>query len=98
MTHAILSRRTLVASAAALPAVAALPVASALASTGSPDVELLRLGAKLAVVERERSAQMAIDRANDEAGILIGDDEDENGDSLWDRINSRVIPRYQCHP
>jgi len=128
MTHANLSRRTIMSGAAALPAVAALPVASALASTGSPDVELLRLGVKLAIAEPERSAQLAIDRAEREAieaeaerrscitrhdalaagdfssflaarnqircelGFGTDDDEDENGDTLWDRINSRVNP------
>jgi hypothetical protein len=57
-TTSILSRRTLVASAAALPALAV----PALASADNPDAELLRLGAQLVPLEQERAVQMASDR------------------------------------
>ncbi len=54
------TRRSLVASAAALP-VLAVP---ALAAVDNPDAELLRLGTLLAPLMQERAAQMAIDRAS----------------------------------
>jgi hypothetical protein len=57
-TTSILSRRTLVASAAALPALAV----PALASADNPDAELLRLGAELEHVEQEWLARRALDR------------------------------------
>jgi hypothetical protein len=57
-TTSILSRRTLVASAAALPALAV----PALAAVDNPDAELLRLGAELVPLEQERAVQMASDR------------------------------------
>jgi hypothetical protein len=66
MSKSNLSRRTLVSSAVALPAMAITTgvagPAFAQISSDHPDAELLRLGGKLAVVEQERAAQMAIDR------------------------------------
>lgn len=50
-----LSRRTILASAAALPALAV----PAVAAVDNPDAELLRLGAELDVVERDRAALIA---------------------------------------
>jgi hypothetical protein len=129
MTHANLSRRTIMSGVAALPAL----TVPALAAVDNSDAELLRLGAKLAVVDQERTTQLAIDRAERaavdveverrtgitrfdarasarangdvsggywaiceqvrrELGFRIGDGEDENDATLWDRINSRVYP------
>jgi hypothetical protein len=59
-----LSRRTLVTSAAALPALA-LPGAAMTAD--NPDAELLRLGAKLERIERDWSAQCALDQKHNRA-------------------------------
>jgi hypothetical protein len=54
-----LSRRTLVASAAALPALTVPAVAAAATVSDNPDAELMRLGAKLDVVERDTAALIA---------------------------------------
>jgi hypothetical protein len=63
MSHANLSRRAIMAGAATLPAL----TVPALAAVDNSDAELLRLGAKLAVVDQERTTQLAIDRAEREA-------------------------------
>ena len=55
-----LSRRTLVTSAAALPAIVVLPVAASAA--GNPDAKLLQLGKQFEQVEQEWAAQVTIDR------------------------------------
>jgi hypothetical protein len=73
-----LSRRTLVSSAAALPAL----TVPALALAGNPDAELLRLGAQLAVLEQERAAQMAKDRA--EQDLVEAEVEKRTGIALCD--------------
>ncbi|SRR5579872_315801 len=124
MSPANLSRRNLVASAAALPALA-VPVAAA---ANNADAEILRLGAALEEVEQVRAAQLATDRetraiweaACERAGLPrreIEDfpsrdewheyvktrlelnprrekegAEDQDGNTAWDRIVSRLGP------
>jgi hypothetical protein len=58
-----LSRRTLVAGAAAISAVVALPAAALADPTGS-DAELLKLGAELARIGKEWLAQRAVDASD----------------------------------
>jgi hypothetical protein len=62
-----LSRRTLVTSAAALPALAVPALAADAIGPGHPDAELLRLGAKLEPVERDWFEQTALDRKDNRA-------------------------------
>jgi hypothetical protein len=62
-----LSRRAIMASAAVLPAVPALPVASAIACVADPDAELLQLGAEFEPIIHEWAAQRAIDLRRHEA-------------------------------
>lgn len=59
MSNTNISRRAIMAGAATAP-VFALPAVAIAAD--NPDAELLRLGEKLAVLERERAAMKAIDR------------------------------------
>jgi hypothetical protein len=66
MSHANLSRRAIMSGAAALPAVAVLPV-SAIARVGNPDAELLRLGAEFQPIIHEWAARRAIELRHGEA-------------------------------
>ena len=72
----ILSRRTLVTSTAALPALALPAFASEPVGPDHPDAELLRLGAQLERVEAEWLARCAVDRkrrtAHEAACIAAG--------------------------
>jgi hypothetical protein len=80
-----ISRRSLVTTAAALPALAA----SALAA-GDPcgDAELLRLGELLEPIERDQRQELALDDA-----ARRGERDDDDPDSVrWDALNSRAFP------
>lgn len=64
-----LSRRTLVATAAALPALAAPALASDAIGASHPDAELLALAAELDPIISEWTAQMAIDHRQYDAWL-----------------------------
>lgn len=77
-----LSRRSIVASAAALPALAVPAVALAVAAEPDADAGLLRLGSALERVGNHWLAQRATDRWEDANNITVDPDLER-----WGRIN-----------
>jgi hypothetical protein len=81
-----LSRRSIVASVAALPALAVPAVALAVAAEPDADAGLLRLGSALERVGDQWLAQRATDRWEDANNISVDPDLER-----WGRINERLF-------
>lgn len=88
MSHANLSRRTIMSSAAALPALAGIAISPSLAIAAAPvgaDAKLLKLGAVLDRVGKDWVAQRATDEWEDANDVSIDPDLER-----WGRLNGRL--------
>jgi hypothetical protein len=83
-----LSRRHLVTTVAALPALAVPAFASDVGDPNHPDAELLRLGVELDRVGKDWLAQRALDRREEANNVRNVDPELER----WERIHGELYP------